>query len=94
MVSVLTLAISYLVMPNKNDYKLNVIKEEARWIYEIEIDNDLLIKQEFIPALDGKQGFKSKSDAEKIGRLVIDRLKRKKSPTITYNDLLKHDIKI
>ena len=76
------------------EYELVVLQEDSTWIYEITLDNKLLIKQNTIPVISGNKKFISKQDAEKIGTLVLNKLKRRKNPIISYDDLLKNNIKI
>jgi hypothetical protein len=57
------------------------------WGYEILIDNKVYIHQEYIPALEGKQSFKSKRDALKTGRAVMQKIKNKKSPTLSKEEV-------
>ncbi len=80
----------------KNDaiYELVSAKEDSGgWSYKIFYRRQLLIKQEYIPAVRGKQLFSSKKDAEKVGKLVIDKLKSNRSPTITIVDLQNYRVK-
>ncbi|SDH28927.1 DUF4907 domain-containing protein [Winogradskyella thalassocola] len=68
-------------------YALQVIEQDSLWIYEVYNQDSLFIRQEYIPAAKGQQGFKSKADAEKIGKLVIRKLSENKMPVIRITDL-------
>ena len=57
------------------------------WGYNVLADNKIYIKQEFIPAVRGKQGFKSADDALLVGNLVIKKISRGEAPAITVTDL-------
>jgi hypothetical protein len=57
------------------------------WGYNILADDKVHIKQEFIPGLPGKQGFKSADDALRVGNLVVKKISSNLSPTITPHDL-------
>jgi hypothetical protein len=59
----------------------------AGWGYEIFVDKKLYIKQAYIPGIDGMHAFKSKEDAMKTGRVVLDKLEHGKVPAITLNEL-------
>lgn len=50
------------------------------WGYDIYIDKKILIHQPTIPGLAGKEGFKTKSDAGKVARFVIEKLKKGEMP--------------
>lgn len=93
-VSILTLLFFYsksLVkeksMLNKSSYALQVIEKDSLWIYEIYDKGNLFIRQEYIPAVKGKQVFTSKNDAEKIGNLVVTKLAKDEFPVISIADL-------
>jgi hypothetical protein len=58
------------------------------WGYEILIDKKVYIHQEYIPALEGRQPFKSKRDALKVGRAVMLKIKNEKSPTLSKEEVL------
>ena len=60
------------------------------WGYDIYKEKHLLIHQPCIPGLPGNEGFKSKTDAEKVARLVIEKIKKgEMPPTITLEELKK-----
>ncbi|WP_299433513.1 DUF4907 domain-containing protein [uncultured Aquimarina sp.] len=65
---------------------------ENEWYYEVYIASKLIIKQETIPGVSGKQYFRSKEEARKIGVLVINKLKSGIMPMISLNELKRHDI--
>ena len=47
----------------------------------------IYIKQEFMPGIPGKQGFKSADDALLVGNLVIKKISSNQPPIITTRDL-------
>ena len=56
--------------------------------YDIFINDSLYVHQPHIPAIQGEKGFASKLDAEKIGNLVIIKIRNGViPPSITINDL-------
>ncbi|HTB25673.1 MAG TPA: DUF4907 domain-containing protein [Puia sp.] len=57
------------------------------WGYNVLADKRIYIKQEFMPAVPGKQGFKSADDALLVGNLVIKKISNNLPPTITGGDL-------
>ena len=48
---------------------------DKTWGYDILKNNKLFIHQTTIPGLPGNSGIEKKSDAEKVARLVIEKLK-------------------
>ncbi|WP_299364112.1 DUF4907 domain-containing protein [Winogradskyella sp.] len=73
-------------------YSLNVVQEDNSWIYEISKNDQLLIRQEYIPVIEGKKPFKTKRDAEIIGTLVIDKLYKNNNPTLTIGEIISNNI--
>jgi hypothetical protein len=57
------------------------------WGYNIVAADKVYIKQEYIPAVPGKQGFKSAEDARRVGNLVVEKIMENKMPTITVHEL-------
>ena len=57
--------------------------------YEILKNNRVIIHQEFIPALEGKQQFHSREDAVKIGNEVLKKIENKKPPGITKEEVIR-----
>ncbi|WP_458625956.1 DUF4907 domain-containing protein [Winogradskyella sp. PC D3.3] len=74
-------------MNDDTSYALQVKEQDQFWIYEVYHDDALFIRQEYIPAVKGRQGFQSKADAEKIGKLVMQKLSENKMPVISIKDL-------
>ena len=62
---------------NSDQYTLKLIPAESgTYGYEIYSNNKLLIKQINIPGYPGNKGFKRKTDAEKVARLIIQKLSK------------------
>jgi hypothetical protein len=76
---------SFMLHPS---YAVNVFKiENDKWVYEILINNKQLIYQEKIPCVPGNVSFQSQADALKCGELVLHKIKRKESPTVTLAEI-------
>jgi len=69
----------------KIDYK--TFHTSLGWGYDIWVDKNLFIHQENIPVFRGKKGFFTKEEAEKTARVVIDKLRNNKLPTLTNSEL-------
>ena len=50
------------------------------WGYDILSDNKVIIHQPCIPAVTGNEGFKTKEGAEKVAKLVIEKMKKGEMP--------------
>ncbi len=96
-ISVSVFFISYSLYKKENDkttnlYSLILIEENDNWIYEISRDDQLLIRQEYIPVIEGKIPFKTKRDAKIIGTLVLNKLNENTNPTITIDEIISNNI--
>src|ERR1044072_7253619 len=69
-------------------------RTSAGWGYEIDVDGKPFIHQDFIPAVQGKQSFKSPEDALKVGQLLVEKMKNNKRPIITVSELKGMSIKV
>lgn len=58
--------------------------------YDVFADGKLMIHQYSIPALGGNEGFKSKAAAEKVAKLVIEKIKKgEMPPTVSIDEMKK-----
>jgi hypothetical protein len=57
------------------------------WGYNIIADGKIHIKQEYMPAVPGKQGFLSPVDAMMVGNLVVKKISANQMPTISIGEL-------
>ena len=73
--------------PKKSLYTVKVFEVEQGWGYSIFQENKLIIRQQYIPSINGHKHFKSKKDAYTIGALVIEKLKHHRIPSITSEEL-------
>lgn len=61
--------------------------KDGHWGYEVSISNQRFISQENIPGIPGNKPFKSQTDAFNCSKLVVEKLKKRKSPTITLAEI-------
>jgi len=74
-------------------YKIISVWENF-YCYEILLNQKVVIRQTTIPGIAGNKGFVSKRDAEKVARLVLDKLSKGiMPPTISKQDLSRLKIK-
>ncbi|MDP4130014.1 MAG: DUF4907 domain-containing protein [Bacteroidota bacterium] len=57
------------------------------WGYNIMAGNKIYIHQDYIPAVAGKQGFKTREDALRVANRVIEKISANQLPVITVKDL-------
>ncbi len=55
--------------------------------YEIALKDKVLIRQEYIPILEGKKPFATASDAKRTADKVISKLMKKESPILSEKEL-------
>lgn len=63
------------------------------WGYEILADHKIMIKQDFIPAIQGKKPFTREIDAKNTGLQVIKNMRTKHTPTVDSLDLVHLGVK-
>lgn len=76
----------------KDNWNLKSYKTDNGWGYTISNSGKIYIKQSVIPVLSENKSFASEEDAFKIGDLVLSKLRAKKSPTVTEDDLKRLNI--
>jgi len=57
------------------------------WGYNILADGEVHIKQQYMPAVPGRRGFKTEADALRVGNLVVRKITQNQLPTITIHEL-------
>jgi hypothetical protein len=72
---------------HKTIIKLETFETPEGWGYQLKKDDKIFIRQEQIPAITGNYAFASKSDAEKTGRLVLQKLKEKQHLAVSAREI-------
>lgn len=84
-------AVIFFYRHNPQDKEVFIYAEPFRteygWGYNILADGKVHIKQQFMPAVPGKRGFKSEADALMVGNLVVKKIMANQQPTITFREL-------
>lgn len=71
-----------------NSIQLKTFASQGGWGYEIRKGGKTFIRQPYIPVLSGNQAFASSEDAQKIGQLMIHKIKNGiMPPSITQQEL-------
>ena len=68
-------------------YHLKTFKVNNGWGYTILKNDKVIIKQDIIPGIPVKKPFTTEKDAEIVGELMVEKLKNKKIPSISYKEL-------
>ncbi|TAJ11753.1 DUF4907 domain-containing protein [Marinilabiliaceae bacterium JC017] len=74
-------------LSGRNTYSYDLVRYESGWGYDIKKEGNVIIRQEFVPGVAGKQGFSQKSDARIVARQVIYKLQNGNMPTIQAKEL-------
>ena len=78
------------IIQTKEVYKTETFKTNTGWGYTILKDDKVYIHQEIIPAIEGFKSFTTKEEAEKVGKFVVDKMKKKEGagfPQITVEEI-------
>jgi hypothetical protein len=75
------------VFNKSENFKTMVYKSNNGYGYSVSYNNKLLIKQDFMPAIQKSQPFCSSNDAQKVADLVVEKLYKKENPKVTISEL-------
>ena len=70
-----------------------VIQSGKGWGYNILIGEKVVIHQPYIPAVPGEKAFPDKQSARRVAKLVMGKINRGESPSVTLEDLFPGDSK-
>lgn len=84
---IIIIGFSYRNYNRANNLNLKIIKIEQGWGYDIVYKNGIYIHQPNIPAVQKNVLFSTKKEAEKVGTLVLKKIRSNKLPTITQQEL-------
>lgn len=77
-----------------NYYEVLVHETKDGYGYSITYNKKVLIKQDYIPAIQDIQSFCSSEDALKVATLVKEKLNKKENPKVSLIDLKQFKIKL
>ena len=82
--------VQYIKEDNKDSLELTVAKSEddKGWMYSIYLGEKLLIRQEKLPVVQGNERIPSELVAEKLGTLVLQKLRNGESPMLHEKELM------
>jgi hypothetical protein len=84
----LTVSVSGItICNNRKNYSAHVFISGNGWGYNILKGRKTIIHQPFIPCFAGNVTFEDKTEAQRIGNLVAEKLKKKQSPRISIFEL-------
>lgn len=62
------------------------------WGYQVMVDHRSFICQDVIPGIAGNRPFRTKTDAQRVGQAVVEKLMAHQRPTITLTELMKMQV--
>jgi len=78
----------------KTEIEYSVFEVNNGWGYDIKINNKTFIHQDVIPTINNSKPFISQDDAEKVAKLVIEKIKKKQlPPAVSREEIEKLGIK-
>ena len=84
----------FFFFQQENSMSITVFEIDGGYGYEIYSENHLLVKQENIPAIQENIPFCRRVDAEKVAKMVRQKIIKKQSPSISLEELKEVKIKI
>jgi hypothetical protein len=81
------IVLTLLACRRQSILRLTTEKTQQGWAYRITKKGKPLIFQEYIPAIPGYHPFKSRSDAQRTGQLVLSKLKNRKFPSLSMREV-------
>ena len=64
-----------------------VLQVNEGYGYKILYDDKVLVKQDFIPAIQGKKSFESEKEAMLVGNMVLRKIEKGEDPYISISEL-------
>lgn len=78
----------------RDDARLKTFKTESGWGYVISTQDKMVIRQPFIPAIEGKKPFETRGDARRAGQIIKHKIEAREDPTVNVEELLKAGVRI
>jgi hypothetical protein len=71
----------------KDSIAVVTFQTHAGWGYTVNVGAHPYIYQDFIPAIPGRNPFRSKEDAARVGNRVAEKLRKRQVPAISKQEL-------
>ncbi len=73
--------------PGEIELSVQTFETGMGWGYNVLKNDSVYIHQEFIPAIEGRKGFRTEEEAKIIGNLALLKMKTQKLPMITLAEI-------
>jgi len=74
---------------SKQIFEARTFHGTVGWGYEIFVNGKLFIRQEYVPGLPGHSGFAQEKQAAETARLIINKMKNGRPPTVSNFEMLR-----
>ncbi len=81
-----------LLYHKKNTIEITVYNIKDGYGYSLQMNKKILIKQDYIPAIQERSHFCTYSDAYKVGTIVKNKIEHGEGPGITLEELKENNI--
>lgn len=78
---------AYKAIRSTDCLKVNTFESGPGWGYEISCNEQVFIHQAIVPGISGNYCFRDESDARKVGKLVLKKIRDKKIPSISEKEM-------
>lgn len=85
---VVALVVVISLSKSTSTYKVEIIKVDVGWGYDIKFAGETYIHQPFIPSIQKTMPFSTKREARKTAYLVVEKLENGKLPTLTIDEIM------
>jgi len=92
--SSLTALLFVVFFTGRDETRLRTFRSEDGWGYYVIIQERMVIRQPFIPAIEGRKPFVTRHDARTAGEIVIQKIKAGENPTVSTEELSEAGIEI
>lgn len=72
---------------NNKEFQLQTFETKGGWGYNIVLNEKVIVSQPIIPAIDTVMPFPNKKSAEKIGQIVLEKIKNKENFSVSKQEI-------
>lgn len=87
LLSSLTALLFVVFFTGRDETRLRTFRSEGGWGYTVTIRERMVIRQPFIPAIEGRKPFDTRNDARKAGKMVMQKISAGEIPSISAEEL-------
>ena len=87
LLSSLAALLFFVFFTGRDETRLRTFRSEGGWGYFITTRDRIVIRQPYIPAIEGRRPFRTRQDARNAGRLVMRKISAGKDPSVSVEEL-------